>query len=113
MTQVKNKRYGESQQFAGEKFPSDIFLVFGNRLLAMVVAAGMVMLPLRKEPAGGWTPQVCLKGGASTFFVLLLRLVLLAVVEFGFVRFGLVWIGLACSPIMFHRYIGVYAQGRS
>lgn len=51
--------YGKTDSFAGEKFPSDVFLVFGNRLLAMVVAAGMVMLPLRREPAGGWAPQVC------------------------------------------------------
>ncbi|CBJ27721.1 solute carrier family 35, member B1 [Ectocarpus siliculosus] len=54
---VKNKMYGKTDSFAGEKFPSDVFLVFGNRLLAMVVAAGMVMLPLRREPAGGWAPQ--------------------------------------------------------
>lgn len=56
--QVKNKKYGATDGFAGENFPSDIFLVFGNRLLAMVVAAAMVMLPLRQEPPGGWTPQV-------------------------------------------------------
>lgn len=63
--------YGESEGFEGEKFPSDVFLVFGNRLLAMIVAAGMVMLPFRKEPAGGWTPQVCgrRRGGAASVIV--------------------------------------------
>eukprot|EP00904_Undaria_pinnatifida_P010700 jgi/Undpi1/6760/HiC_scaffold_21.g09239.m1 len=54
---VKNKPYGKTESFPGEKFPSDVFLVFGNRLLAVIVAAGIVMLPIRKEPAGGWAPQ--------------------------------------------------------
>lgn len=58
--QVKNKKYGKTESFEGENFPSDVFLVFGNRLLAMMVAAAMVMLPLRQEPPGGWTPQVCM-----------------------------------------------------
>lgn len=54
--------YGETDVFEGEKFPSDVFLVFGNRLLAMVVAAVIVMSPMRREPPGGWTKQVlCLK----------------------------------------------------
>ncbi|CAM9600056.1 unnamed protein product [Scytosiphon promiscuus] len=54
---VKNRKYGQTESFEGENFPSDVFLVFGNRLLAMMVAAAMVMLPLRSEPAGGWAPQ--------------------------------------------------------
>lgn len=56
--QVKNRKYGQTDSFEGENFPSDVFLVFGNRLLAMLVAAAMVTLPLRSEPAGGWAPQV-------------------------------------------------------
>lgn len=51
------KRYGKTESFEGEPFPSDVFLVFGNRVLAMVVAAAIVMLPIRKEPPGGWAPQ--------------------------------------------------------
>lgn len=54
---VKNKMYGKTESFPGEKFPSDVFLVFGNRLLAVVMAAAIVMLPIRSEPAGGWAPQ--------------------------------------------------------
>lgn len=57
--------YGKTDSFDGEMFPSDVFLVLGNRVLAMVVAAAMVLLPIRQEPAGGWAPQV----GAPWFFL--------------------------------------------
>ena len=81
---MKNKPYGKTESFPGEKFPSDVFLVFGNRLLAVIVAAGIVMLPIRKEPAGGWAPQV---SGHSLF---------LTVFGFGgiFVFFAFILLGL-------------------
>lgn len=63
--QVKNHAYGKTESFAGEKFPSDLFLVFANRLLALIVSAAMVMLPIRSEPPGGWSKQVSLAAQLS------------------------------------------------
>lgn len=63
VSQVKNKRYGATEDTEGEKFPSNLFLVFANRLLAMLVSAAMVTLPLRSEPPGGWAKQA--SGGAE------------------------------------------------